>query len=84
MGKSCKVSPLYLSYGHDAEIYIRRITPWVTNMGYQNAFLVGAFVSMAQILVFLIFIKWGRSMRKGTATRYKRYVMELEADGLKH
>ncbi|KAK6381617.1 hypothetical protein LTS17_004676 [Exophiala oligosperma] len=60
------------------------ITPWVTNMGYQNAFLVGAFVSMAQILVFLIFIKWGRSMRKGTATRYKRYVMELEADGLKH
>ncbi|KAK4934834.1 hypothetical protein LTR10_024002 [Elasticomyces elasticus] len=60
------------------------ITPWVTNMGYQNAFLVAAFVALAQISVFFAFIKWGRGMRKATAPRYLNYVSQMKAGGLTH
>ncbi|KAJ6437914.1 hypothetical protein O9K51_09336 [Purpureocillium lavendulum] len=38
------------------------VTPWVTNMGYQNAFLVAAFSTLAQQSLFLVFIRWGHSM----------------------
>lgn len=64
--------------------HIRRITPWVTNMGYQNAFLVAAFVAMAQISTFLVFIKWGRGLRKASVNRYLKYVKEIEDNGLAH
>ncbi|OQU99867.1 hypothetical protein CLAIMM_05440 [Cladophialophora immunda] len=60
------------------------ITPWVTNMGYQNAFLVAAFVALAQTSVFLAFIKWGRQFRKASVNRYFKYVKQIEDDGLSH
>merc|ERR1712000_669100 len=60
------------------------ITPWVTNMGYQNAFITAACVAFAQISLFLVFIKWGRRMRKASATRYLKYVKQIEDDGLVH
>ncbi|KAJ9323597.1 hypothetical protein DTO027B5_4538 [Paecilomyces variotii] len=50
------------------------ITPWVTNMGYQNAFLVAAFVGLAQALTFLIFVKWGKGWREMSKHRYWKYV----------
>ncbi|KAK5216424.1 hypothetical protein LTR72_010598 [Exophiala xenobiotica] len=60
------------------------ITPWVTNMGYQNAFITAACVACAQISLFLVFIKWGRRMRKASAPRYLKYVRQIEDDGLVH
>jgi hypothetical protein len=53
-------------------------------MGYQNAFLVAAFVALAQTSVFLAFIKWGRSLRKASVHRYLKYVKQIEDDGLIH
>ncbi|KIV92420.1 hypothetical protein PV10_03720 [Exophiala mesophila] len=60
------------------------VTPWMTNMGYQNAFILAAFVAMAQICLFFVFIKYGKSLRKASIPRYWKYVNQLQAEGLVH
>lgn len=61
-----------------------RITPWVTNMGYQNAFLVAAFAALAVIASFLVYIRFGRELRRKSTQRYLKYVKQMEEDGVKH
>lgn len=61
-----------------------RITPWVTNMGYQNTFLVAGFVAMAQVSIFFVMIKYGRRLRKANIARYWKYVQQVQEDGLAH
>ena len=53
-------------------------------MGYQNAFLVAAFVGMAQVLTFLIPIRWGKKWRVESAQKYHAYVADLADAGLAH
>lgn len=60
------------------------VTPWVTNMGFQNAFLVAAFVGLAQVLTFLIFIKWGKAIRISSAQQYRNEVERAERLGIAH
>ncbi|KAJ4394731.1 hypothetical protein N0V93_003950 [Gnomoniopsis smithogilvyi] len=60
------------------------ITPWVTNMGYQNAFLVAAFAALVVIAGFLVFIKFGKGFRKNSTQRYLKYIKQREEDGLAH
>lgn len=60
------------------------ITPWVTNMGFQNAFLVAAFVGMAQAATFFIFVRYGKAMRRASSGRYMRYVSQMARDGVIH
>ncbi|KAB8300340.1 hypothetical protein EYC80_000527 [Monilinia laxa] len=60
------------------------ITPWVTDMGYQNAFIVAAFAGLAQVLTFFAAVKWGKSWRNNTKGRYYNYVKENEKLGLTH
>lgn len=60
------------------------ITPWVTNMGYKNAFILAAFAGMAQVLTFLVFVKYGKRFRKASTARYLKYVNEITAAGLTH
>ncbi len=60
------------------------ITPWVVNMGYQNSFILAAFVGLAQVLTFLVVVKWGKSWRVKTKERYFRYVKESMALGVGH
>ncbi|ESZ93039.1 hypothetical protein SBOR_6560 [Sclerotinia borealis F-4128] len=60
------------------------ITPWVTNMGYQNAFIVAAFAGLAQVLTFFAVVKWGKSWRNNTKGRYYKYVEENEKLGVTH
>ncbi|RDW70074.1 MFS transporter-like protein [Coleophoma crateriformis] len=60
------------------------ITPWVTNMGYQNAFILAAFAGLAQVLTFLVVVKWGKSWRDKTKGRYYEYVKESETLGTAH
>lgn len=60
------------------------ITPWVTDMGYQNAFILAAFAGLAQVLTFLAVVKWGKSWRNGTKKRYYRFVKESEGLGVGH
>jgi len=60
------------------------VTPWVTNMGYQNAFILAAFAGLAQVLTFLAVVKWGKSWRRMTKERYFRFVRESEELGVSH
>ncbi|KAF7864550.1 hypothetical protein EAF04_006682 [Stromatinia cepivora] len=60
------------------------ITPWVTNMGYQNAFIVAAFAGLAQVLTFFAVVKWGKSWRNNTKGRYYKYLKESEILGVTH
>ncbi|TDZ35036.1 putative MFS-type transporter [Colletotrichum spinosum] len=49
------------------------ITPWVTNMGWQDAFLVAAFAALAQIALFWVMVKRGRHIRQASVDSYWRY-----------
>jgi hypothetical protein len=60
------------------------ITPWATNMGYQNAFILAAFVALAQISLFFVFIKTGKPLRKASVPRYLKYVEQIEGPRLSH
>ncbi|KAK4945756.1 hypothetical protein LTR10_015104 [Elasticomyces elasticus] len=60
------------------------VTPWVVNMGYQNAFLVAAFAGLAQVLTFLIFMKWGPRLRAASAERYRKEVERAMKIGYSH
>ncbi|KAE8830574.1 hypothetical protein PTNB85_07161 [Pyrenophora teres f. teres] len=46
------------------------ITPWLRDMGYQNCFISAAFVGMAASAVFLVMIKYGKSMRIRSSNKY--------------
>jgi hypothetical protein len=46
------------------------ITPWLTGLGYQNCFLSAAFVGMAASAVFLVMIKYGKSLRVKSSSKY--------------
>ncbi|KAL1310666.1 hypothetical protein AAFC00_000932 [Neodothiora populina] len=60
------------------------LTPWFTDMGLQNAFIVAAFVGMAQVMTVFVFTKWGKQMRKASAARYAKYVTQMADIGLVH
>ncbi|KAK5170585.1 uncharacterized protein LTR77_005173 [Saxophila tyrrhenica] len=60
------------------------ITPWVTNMGLQNAFIVAAFAGMAQCSTFLLVVKYGKGLRRDSAGRYKKYVDRMADQGVVH
>ncbi|KAK5194043.1 hypothetical protein LTR47_005365 [Exophiala xenobiotica] len=60
------------------------LTPWVTNMGYQNAFITAAFAGLAQVLTFLFFVKYGKGFRVKSTERYLRFAKEITDAGLTH
>ena len=51
-------------------------------MGLQNAFVVAALAGLAQVLTFLVFVKYGRVLRKASVARYRYYVEEMATVGL--
>ncbi|KAF9869713.1 hypothetical protein CkaCkLH20_12756 [Colletotrichum karsti] len=60
------------------------VTPWVTKLGYQNAFILGAFLGLSHNLTIFPVIRWGRSLRQKSANRYWRKVEKHEMAGLTH
>lgn len=57
------------------------ITPWLTNLGYQNCFVSAAFVGLAASSVFLIMIKFGKGLRVRSSSKYWSIV---DAERLKY
>ena len=55
------------------------LTPWVDAMGKQNAFILAAFVGLAQVLTFLIMVKFGKKFRAKTRHQYRKYVFESQS-----
>ncbi|KAL2854267.1 kinase-like domain-containing protein [Aspergillus pseudoustus] len=60
------------------------ITPWVQNLGYQNCFISAAFVGLACSLVFLAMVKWGKTFRAQSRTKYWSIVVENWEKGMGH
>ncbi|TGO39040.1 hypothetical protein BHYA_0062g00450 [Botrytis hyacinthi] len=60
------------------------ITPCILNTDYQNTFVAAAFISLAQVLVFLIFVKWGKGWRAGSKERHWTMVEDSAKRGLAH
>ncbi|KAL8660849.1 MAG: hypothetical protein Q9202_006132 [Teloschistes flavicans] len=58
------------------------LTPWVTKLGLQNAFIVAAAAGLAQTLCFLVFVRYGRRLRSATEDRYRNYKAEMADAGL--
>ncbi|KAH7215276.1 major facilitator superfamily domain-containing protein [Fusarium oxysporum] len=52
------------------------VTPWVVNLGYQNAFILGAFAGLAHNLTIFPVMKWGRALRQRSAEKYWSTVKE--------
>ena len=53
-------------------------------MGTQNCFIVAAFVGLAVVSVFLLFIKYGKLLREKSRVRYSQLVKENMEDGVSH
>ncbi|KAK4682680.1 hypothetical protein QC764_0021690 [Podospora pseudoanserina] len=52
------------------------ITPWYTNMGLQNCFIMAGFLALGCTLTFL-FMTWkGKDLRRASAERYWKYAAE--------
>ena len=63
--------------GHDSGAdSAYRITPWVTNLGLQNAFVIAACAGLVQALSFLLMVKFGYRLRKASLDRYRAYAEE--------
>ncbi|KAG8359236.1 hypothetical protein FVEN_g2908 [Fusarium venenatum] len=52
------------------------ITPWITNLGYQNCFVSAAFVALAACSAVFVIIKYGKALRVRTASRYHKLVAD--------
>ncbi|RSL83960.1 hypothetical protein CEP52_016569 [Fusarium oligoseptatum] len=57
------------------------ITPWIDNMGLQNAFILLAFAALVQLALFLPMIKWGYTLRKSSVKTYWKYAQQIEIEG---
>ena len=60
------------------------ITPWVDNLGLQNAFISAAFIAMAAASVFLVMIVWGKMFRERSRETYWKIVTENSKRGMGH
>lgn len=54
------------------------ITPWVTNMGYRDAFITAAFICLFSFSTFLIMVYIGPTLRRKTKDKYWRIVMKKQ------
>ncbi|CAG8960227.1 hypothetical protein HYFRA_00012745 [Hymenoscyphus fraxineus] len=52
------------------------ITPWIEHTGIQNTFIAAAFIGLAETLVFLVFVKFGKRFRRDSKKRYAKMVSE--------
>ncbi|KAM0396974.1 hypothetical protein ACHAQC_004501 [Fusarium culmorum] len=52
------------------------ITPWITNLGYQNCFVSAAFAALAACSAVFVIIKYGKALRVRTAPRYHKLVAD--------
>ncbi|KAG7403375.1 putative MFS-type transporter [Fusarium oxysporum f. sp. rapae] len=52
------------------------ITPWVTNMGYQNCFTSAALIGLVTCSAFFVMIKFGKALRCRSARRYAELATE--------
>lgn len=60
------------------------VTPWVADMGWQNAFLVAAAASLTHSLCVAGYCKYAKELRRRSCTRFARFVRQNQEAGLDH
>lgn len=53
------------------------ITPWLDSEGLVKTFVVVAILSLVCTMTFLLFVVWGKALRRSAAARYYRLVQTL-------
>jgi len=55
--------------------FIFALTPWIAEIGIEHVFITILLIACA-ILVFVgVFIKWGKTFRERSASRYRYYAL---------
>ncbi|TKA78380.1 hypothetical protein B0A55_04724 [Friedmanniomyces simplex] len=60
------------------------ITPWLSNLGYQNCFISAAFIGLAASAVFLVMTWKGKSLRENYRVKYWTLVKKHIDMGMVH
>ncbi|KAF9883789.1 hypothetical protein FE257_002773 [Aspergillus nanangensis] len=60
------------------------LTPWISNMGYQNCFISAAFIGMACSGIFFLMTRFGKKFRTHTREKYWNIVIENRERGMGH
>ncbi|PSR75284.1 major facilitator superfamily domain-containing protein [Coniella lustricola] len=60
------------------------ITPWLKNLGYQNCFISVAFVGLVVCALFLVMVKYGKTLRERSRVQYWAEVRLRMEKGLVH
>lgn len=60
------------------------ITPWVTDMGLQNCFIMAAFLGLAQVCTIFVMIRYGKKLRAMSVPKYGKYVQIMTKSGMAH
>jgi hypothetical protein len=48
-------------------------TPWITNMGIRNAYILISVLAIVVLNVPILLLKWGKALRRKTAPRYRKF-----------
>lgn len=60
------------------------ITPWVTDMGLRNAYILAACLAFVHVASFGIMVRYGKSSRARSTESYLTYCRQLQDAGLMH
>ena len=60
------------------------ITPWVTNMGLRNAYILAACLCFVHIASFFVMVGYGKAFRVRSVNSYWTYCEQLQKSGLMH
>jgi ABC-type uncharacterized transport system permease subunit len=61
-----------------------RITPWITNMGLRNAYILAACIALVQVSSFFFMTIFGKKLRAITVKPYNKYTEQIRDAGLLH
>lgn len=53
--------------------FIFALTPWVAKAGLKNTFITILVIAIAILMVFVIFLRYGKAIRRKFAPRYLHY-----------
>jgi hypothetical protein len=58
------------------------VTPWVTGLGLQDAFIVAAAASTIPCATLFLIMKFGKALRAKSSRRYEREAQAVQRAGL--
>jgi hypothetical protein len=53
--------------------FIFALTPWVAKVGLENTFITILMIAIAILMVFVVFLRYGKAFRVIFASRYRHY-----------